>query len=173
MMPEYVDIILFLIIIIGVIVVGYLISLLIKLSTIRKNSDKHLDYVPEVSYCMVKSSKQMYTQILDSQTNENIPAVRLAFIEIGGKSSQRTEFICKKETSLGRDQSADIQINDSTVSACHATFLYEDSKLYLRDDNSTNGTLCNDLKITEVYPINLEQKNIIKMGRTKFVIEKL
>ena len=48
---------------------------------------------------------------------------------------------------LGRNASNDIAINDSTVSSSHATITIENGLVFLTDNNSTNGSFVNNIKI--------------------------
>lgn len=158
----------------GGIVIVYLICLLIKLRNYKKIPNQRLDQISETStHTLNKVSESDCTQLIYAQTDENSPIARLTFIEIDGEPSQRIEFIYKKEMSLGRSKDVDICINDRTVSSRHATFIYKDSKLILEDKGSSNGTFCNDLRITTPQIIDLNQINLIKIGRTKFIIETL
>lgn len=173
-MVRYINIILFLIISMGGLVIGYLIFLLIKLQKNKEISKHCLDFSTiNSNYSSNEITVDECTQLIYPETYNNIPIARLNFIEIEGKPSQRIEFIYKNQISLGRSKDADLPITDKTVSSIHAFIIYKNSKLYLKDEGSTNGTFCNGLKITEEYPVNLSQKNIIKIGRTKFTIESL
>lgn len=50
---------------------------------------------------------------------------------------------------IGRKESNDIVIPNRTVSGSHATLSFEGGVFYITDNNSTNGTFINDIKITK------------------------
>ena len=58
------------------------------------------------------------------------------------------EFIfSKKSVSIGRSVKNDITINNGSVSGTHAVINNTDRGFFLDDDNSTNGTYINNVKI--------------------------
>ena len=58
------------------------------------------------------------------------------------------EFIFnKKSVSIGRSLKNDITINNGSVSATHAIINNTDKGFFLDDDNSTNGSYINNVKI--------------------------
>src|SRR4051794_15304611 len=50
-------------------------------------------------------------------------------------------------TRLGRSLSADVEIDDATVSRRHALIVRQDGQTYLLDDGSRNGTWHNGLRV--------------------------
>jgi pSer/pThr/pTyr-binding forkhead associated (FHA) protein len=53
-------------------------------------------------------------------------------------------------TRLGRSLSADVEIDDASVSRRHALIVRQDGQTYLLDDSSRNGTWHNGLRIERV-----------------------
>ena len=53
-------------------------------------------------------------------------------------------------TRLGRSLSADVEIDDPSVSRRHALIVRQDGQTYLLDDGSRNGTWHNGLRIDRV-----------------------
>jgi pSer/pThr/pTyr-binding forkhead associated (FHA) protein len=53
-------------------------------------------------------------------------------------------------TRLGRSLSADVEIDDPSVSRRHAIIVRQDGRTYLLDDSSRNGTWHNGLRIDRV-----------------------
>lgn len=71
---------------------------------------------------------------------------------------------------IGRDNSNYLVINrDSLISRHHATFLASNNQIYLRDENSTNGTYINGRRITGT--IRLNPYDQIKVGTTLFLFK--
>jgi hypothetical protein len=69
-------------------------------------------------------------------------------------------------TSVGRDASADLQIDDSGLSRKHFEIVWDGKNAGLRDLGSTNGTLVNGVRTTESA---LPADSVITAGRTTFV----
>lgn len=64
---------------------------------------------------------------------------------------------------FGRSQSNDIVIDDLTVSRNHGVFLYENGKIWVKDENSSNGTYVNGTKIAEKTEINYTDDVIVSL----------
>lgn len=71
-------------------------------------------------------------------------------------------------TSVGRDQSADVQINDAGLSRKHFELLWDGQKASIRDLGSTNGTFIGGLKVREVA---LPMDSVIRAGNKSFVFK--
>ncbi len=59
------------------------------------------------------------------------------------------------ENTIGRKPENDLVINDTTVSGRHCVILTEDEKVFIQDENSTNGTYVNGTRLfekTELHP---------------------
>ena len=56
--------------------------------------------------------------------------------------------------------------DDASISGTHCIIGFSDNKYVLTDDDSTNGTKYNDVKVTS--PIFIENGGVITMGRGKF-----
>ena len=73
----------------------------------------------------------------------------LEYFPAGSSTLARTSL--EKETlTIGRAESADLQIDSTRVSREHARILLQDDKYYLHDLGSTNGTLVNGQLIDQV-----------------------
>ena len=69
----------------------------------------------------------------------------------------------KTETSIGRDPSqAQIAIPELIVSKFHCTLYFKDKDLFIKDNNSTNGTYVNGEPVTDR---KLENNDIISLGK--------
>jgi len=75
----------------------------------------------------------------------------------------------KPRTTVGRNPSNDITLDDATVSGQHAVFLNLQN-IYVEDLNSTNGTLLNGKKVNKRQ---LEHGDIVRIGHheMKFINE--
>jgi hypothetical protein len=75
-------------------------------------------------------------------------------------------MLTKSRTVVGRDESADIQVNDNGLSRAHFEVLWDGSKGGVRDLGSTNGTKINGRAITEV---GIAADTVINAGHSEFV----
>jgi diguanylate cyclase (GGDEF)-like protein len=64
-------------------------------------------------------------------------------IVLGGTQVGQVHKIVKARTTIGRNQSADIQIADDGISREHVEILLDGDRVVVRDLQSTNGTFCN------------------------------
>ena len=88
-------------------------------------------------------------------------------IQVLSEGAQRgASFPLTKETySLGRSESCDICIPDSTISGHHCTLIQLEGGVYaLRDEGSTNGTRINSEHIDEGVEIPLNNGDIFQVG---------
>jgi hypothetical protein len=83
-------------------------------------------------------------------------------LEVGGQRYMLT----KSRTVVGRDATADIQVNDNGLSRAHFEVLWDGSKAGVRDLGSTNGTKINGRPITEV---GIAADTVINAGHSEFV----
>jgi len=69
--------------------------------------------------------------------------------------------LSKMIMTIGRKETNDIVVENRTVSSNHATLSFEGGLFYITDNNSTNGTFINDLRITKskIYP-----DDIVRIG---------
>lgn len=69
---------------------------------------------------------------------------------------------------IGRTSENDVVLSDEKVSRSHATLWARDDQLYIRDENSTNGTWVNDERITA--PKVLQVGDRVRIGDTVFEV---
>ncbi len=65
-------------------------------------------------------------------------------------------------THLGRGMTADIRLDDHTVSARHAIIVARGERLRILDDRSTNGTVVNGRRVEEA---ELRDGDVVVLGR--------
>ena len=83
-------------------------------------------------------------------------------IDIAGKRY----LFAKAKTTVGRDSSADIQVDDSGLSRTHFAINWDGSSATVEDLKSTNGTTVAGLNVKLQ---NISADTVIKAGRTEFV----
>ena len=84
-------------------------------------------------------------------------------IHISYKDNPEQEAFVIKQTDVlvGRDPNCKVHIPDETISAQHA-------RVYLVDQNSTNGTFLNDERIDQ--PCILADNDMLQIGNVKLII---
>ncbi len=85
-------------------------------------------------------------------------------IMIRGKPQGHRYFLNQNEMVLGRDASADIVINDQSVSRKHARIFQQGAMMCVTDLGSSNGTLVNDRKVEPNETRTLAKEDMIKLG---------
>lgn len=71
----------------------------------------------------------------------------------------------QKKFILGRDKTAEIQLDDANVSRQHSQIILEEDKIYIADMGSRNGTFLNDENIG-TNKVELAKEDMIKLGST-------
>ncbi len=106
------------------------------------------------------------TELLPASEVRDLISLRkcvLAVIE-GPSPKIKYDLSKKKVTRIGKKNDNDIVINDKTVSRVHMEIEAADDSYLLRDLNSTNGTIINDIKVKEGF---LSPGDVITVGNTK------
>ncbi|MCX6496347.1 MAG: DUF3662 and FHA domain-containing protein [Rhodoluna sp.] len=83
-------------------------------------------------------------------------------IDIAGKRY----LLAKAKTTIGRDISADIQVNDAGLSRTHFAINWDGSSATVEDLGSTNGTTVAGLNVKTQ---SIGADTVIKAGRTEFI----
>ncbi len=71
-----------------------------------------------------------------------------------------------EETTIGRKTDNDLVLNDITISGLHCKILYQENKVYIQDENSTNGTFVNEERISEKTELHKGDK--LLLGKQEF-----
>ena len=90
------------------------------------------------------------------------PRQRGRLIVVGGGGRAGAEYPLADVTTIGRDATCALALDDDYVSARHAVIVWRDGRLTLNDLDSTNGTLVNDLPVTE--PVEVKLGDVIRVG---------
>jgi hypothetical protein len=89
--------------------------------------------------------------------------------ERGGGLEQGERFDLIGGLSIGRSRDADVQIDDRYASGIHARIFNRESRVYVEDMNSTNGTLLNDATLKG--EAELLDGDVVRIGDTEFRLE--
>ena len=73
----------------------------------------------------------------------------------------------KPELTIGRDNSCDLILPHISVSKCHAKILHEPTGYYIVDNNSTNGVIVNNRRISG--KVKLHEKDVIVVTNSKLI----
>ena len=68
---------------------------------------------------------------------------------------------------IGRSSEADVVIDNTAISRVHAALELQNSIYFISDLESTNGTMVNGKRITEMVPIS--KKDIVNIGKFRLV----
>lgn len=99
------------------------------------------------------------------------PFGRLTVVEVIDGAVMRTgeSFPLLALTSLGRASSNTIRIEDTFASAEHAVITLRSGQWWLEDRASRNGTLLNDMPVSQ--PVIITSGDIVAIGRKHFRLE--
>lgn len=101
-------------------------------------------------------------QLMVSSANAEVKVEWTPALDVSGNRY----ILNKPRTVVGRDASADIQVDDNGLSRQHFEILWDGQRAGVRDLGSTNGTRLNGRALTESA---LEADAVIVAGRTEFV----
>jgi uncharacterized RDD family membrane protein YckC len=91
----------------------------------------------------------------------------MAKLIVNPTSSSRREIVLPRSLlSIGRDPSNDLVLPDAMVSRRHAVVEYRGSQYYLRDCNSSNGSLVNGDRVSER---NLRDGDLVAIGTARLL----
>jgi hypothetical protein len=100
-------------------------------------------------------------QVTVRSSSQNTQVEWMPTLDVAGKRF----LLNKSHTSVGRDASADIQIDDNGLSRKHFEIIWDGKKAAVRDLRSTNGTMVAGKKIDEVA---IADNTLIQAGRSDF-----
>lgn len=74
---------------------------------------------------------------------------------------------------IGRVPTADIRVDDVTVSRRHCTIKQTGDILFVRDENSVNGSYVNGVKLTGGGERRLLHRDILQVGKVALMVEEV
>jgi diguanylate cyclase (GGDEF)-like protein len=116
-----------------------------------------------------KSSIEGPTRIIrDSETLrgelQKAMAQPACLVIVRGPGQGKRLLLTADKTVLGRGITADIRIEDETVSAKHCSFLKRDDDVHVVDLGSSNGTFLNDKRLKEQQSYQLRKDDLLRAG---------
>lgn len=73
---------------------------------------------------------------------------------------------------VGRLQTADIHVDDVSVSRRHCTLRHTGDSLFVRDENSVNGSYVNGVKLSGSER-RLQHRDILQVGKVALMVEEV
>ena len=137
-----------------------LIAELTELTT-RHAQKQGFQFGAALSIKLIEDGTLNLGQITVVSSSQDLAVEWAPTLEVGGKRFN----ISKARTSVGRDASADIQIDDNGLSRKHFEILWDGKNAAVRDLRSTNGTMVAGKKIDEVA---IADNTLIQAGRSDF-----
>jgi two-component system, cell cycle response regulator len=123
---------------------------------------------------MTSADNDEKTTILDGDQTTLNSEIRRAkeqeacLIVIRGTPQGHRYFITQPEMTIGRDQTADIVVQDQSVSRKHAKVSKKDNGVLLTDMGSVNGTTVNGHKVPPGDSVMLEKEDMVRLGNSIF-----
>jgi hypothetical protein len=98
----------------------------------------------------------------ESETYDGMPYVKVT----SGKDEGTLRYLDFSRNTIGRDRSNTLPIKDRNSSRWHCEIVFRNHDFVLEDNNSTNGTFCNDERIRKC---RMDFGNRIRVGDTEMV----
>ncbi len=138
------------------IVIGVVILILLILISIKFKKSKGIEKNIQVDDTL--------PSIFDSYDDETITSKVYGYIDIFYNDKlDKTYKITERDLIIGRDPSrAQIIISEPIISKSHCTFFIREDKVFVKDNNSTNGTYVKGERIIEY---ELKNDDIITLGK--------
>ena len=100
---------------------------------------------------------------------KRVPDKILILIPEGGEQIP-LECTVHSGMTIGRRATCDICLaDDKSVSGLHCTIIVRGDALFVKDENSSNGTFLNNVKLTEEQTI--KSGDVLEIGRRKFQVQ--
>ncbi len=89
--------------------------------------------------------------------------------QIGPGNTETYQLIVKDKVTIGRNKGCQLTLeNDTALSGKHCSIIYRDNQIFVRDEESTNGTFVNGVPIVGEYRV--EQDDILLIGSFEYRI---
>lgn len=104
--------------------------------------------------------------VVDKELDEHAaPTGQACLVVFYGEDIGKRYFLDHTELVVGRSDSANIQVQQESVSRQHARFVTREGRTFVYDLNSTNGTFIND---DRVNTSELSDGDLVRVGQTIF-----
>lgn len=95
--------------------------------------------------------------------------IKIILYKVGPGKEENYPLVLDGKKTLGRKKTCDLSFeNDNALSSVHCYLYSKDKKVYVKDNNSTNGTFVNGVPITGEFA--LENDDILLVGSAEYKI---
>jgi Protein of unknown function (DUF3662)/FHA domain len=138
-----------------------LIEELVDLSTRHAQKQKY-QFGAGLVITLAEDSSLPIGQIAVASQTQNVAVEWTPAIDVSGQRY----LLTKARTTIGRDASADIQVEDKGMSRVHFEVLWDGKNAGVRDLNSTNGTKLDGRPVKES---GMKPDSVISAGHSEFI----
>lgn len=132
--------------------------------TIRSKSGRTVRKRPRNKACSSTSKLSQTIEIEDDSIFDNISVARATYLDVNPAEGKPFRVLLDDETiEIGRDSSCKIALPYSNVSRRHARITPGGEDYVLEDEDSTNGTLVNNIRVSRCV---LRHNDHIRIGDT-------
>ncbi len=114
---------------------------------------------------MAKERETVITVVTKGLSDRSAPVGQACLVVFYGQNLGKRYFLEHEESVIGRSDSANIQVEQESVSRQHAKILTVEGQSRVVDLNSTNGTFINDRQVDNA---ELRDGDLIRVGQTIF-----
>lgn len=154
---------------IGILVLILILLLALKLKKRAKKYINNQDYIPPLPMSNIIIDKKRFTYNKFSTINP-VPKnnrVYLDLVDIITGKKYKLKF--KNQLSVGRGRHCEFSIKDALVSKNHCMIVFDGNQLFIKDNNSDNGTILNGIIINNQTPIYVG--DLLLIGGKEFKVE--
>ncbi|MCM1039202.1 MAG: FHA domain-containing protein [Ruminococcus sp.] len=95
--------------------------------------------------------------------------VKVTLHQIGPGNAEVHQLVIKDKVTIGRNKTCQLALdNDTALSGKHCSILYRDNNIYVKDEESTNGTFINGVPIVGEYKVEMD--DILLIGSFEYRI---
>ena len=128
--------------------------------------DELLIVVPDAANIIYERTTALEESTLPFLSNQSYPRCLARTLHNG----QIEKFLIDKKTmTIGRGKSCNFRLDAKDVSRHHATLMVENDHLYIKDNNSANGTYVNNNRISGVCEVN-NHDSIVLSKTVEFLV---
>jgi two-component system cell cycle response regulator len=114
---------------------------------------------------MARERETVVTVVTQGLGERARPSGQACLVVFYGANIGRRYFLDRPEQIIGRSESANIQVDQDSISRQHCKILNQSGRFMLHDMGSTNGTFVNDDPVEER---ELRDGDVIRLGQTIF-----
>lgn len=95
--------------------------------------------------------------------------VRVTLFQVGPGDTEKYQLTVKDKVTIGRSKSCQLALeNDTALSGKHCSIIYRDNCIFVKDEESTNGTFVNGVPIVGEYKVEMD--DILLIGSFEYRI---